>query len=70
MENLEQKTEKTYKTGIGDWIPGYGMWKTCKALGAGEPNIMDISGDLGYWNALYQCGSCVAIGDTIAEYLL
>ncbi len=54
MKNLEQKTEKAYKTTLGDWVPGYGIWKTYKALKKGEPNIVTETENLGFANMLYQ----------------
>ncbi len=58
MKNLEQKTEKAYKTTLEDWVPGYGILKTYRALKKGEPNMMtDTTELLGLVNQIYQAAS-------------
>ncbi len=55
MERKENRT-KQYKTTLGDWIPGYGIYKQTKLTRKGVPCILsDKSSEYNLMYTLVQC---------------
>ncbi|MBU0471922.1 MAG: hypothetical protein KKF65_04805 [Nanoarchaeota archaeon] len=62
-------TEKSYKTTIENWIPGYGLYKNIRASFKGESNIASDSGTLAFVHSLYHILTLTAIGYTMVKLI-